>query len=187
VDASARGGRRTGEADLERLAHEYLPIHFGRRHGDPSRPWNRFDIHGDGSAGNRCSDSRQLARHLPELGGAGTQLSCLLPNLVAVVLNASTVDGFNPYRLTRAAWSGRPICRSPLEQLRLLGDHQIVYLLGSSRRSTCVARNARSDAAPAHLQLCDVPYRIAPFAEILETSARHPHDRLGPPRASTSG
>ena len=29
---------------LERLAYEYLPITFGRRHGDPSRPWNHFEI-----------------------------------------------------------------------------------------------------------------------------------------------
>ncbi|HSN81737.1 MAG TPA: hypothetical protein VLS88_04105, partial [Polyangiales bacterium] len=29
---------------LERLTREYLPITFGRRHGDPSRPWNEFSI-----------------------------------------------------------------------------------------------------------------------------------------------
>ena len=30
--------------DYQRLALEYLPITFSRRHGDPSRPWNQFDI-----------------------------------------------------------------------------------------------------------------------------------------------
>ena len=34
----------TGDPDLERLALEYLPLTFSRRHGDPSRPWNRFSI-----------------------------------------------------------------------------------------------------------------------------------------------
>ena len=29
---------------MKRLIHQYLPITFSRRHGDPSRPWNRFDI-----------------------------------------------------------------------------------------------------------------------------------------------
>ena len=29
---------------LERLCREYLPLSFSRRHGDPSRPWNRFAI-----------------------------------------------------------------------------------------------------------------------------------------------
>ena len=33
-----------GDPDLERLCYEYLPVRFGRRHGDPSRPWNRFSI-----------------------------------------------------------------------------------------------------------------------------------------------
>ena len=36
--------RERGDADLERLAHEYLPLTFSRRHGDPSRPWNIFSI-----------------------------------------------------------------------------------------------------------------------------------------------
>jgi len=34
----------TGDPQLERLCREYLPLTFSRRHGDPSRPWNRFSI-----------------------------------------------------------------------------------------------------------------------------------------------
>jgi hypothetical protein len=34
----------TSDLDFERIAHEYLPLTFSRRHGDPSRPWNIFDI-----------------------------------------------------------------------------------------------------------------------------------------------
>ncbi len=33
-----------GDPELVRLDDEYLPLTFSRRHGDPSRPWNRFDI-----------------------------------------------------------------------------------------------------------------------------------------------
>ncbi|HKJ89753.1 MAG TPA: hypothetical protein VJ960_01375, partial [Oceanipulchritudo sp.] len=33
-----------GNPDALRLVREYLPLSFSRRHGDPSRPWNRFDI-----------------------------------------------------------------------------------------------------------------------------------------------
>jgi hypothetical protein len=33
-----------GDPQLRRIACEYLPITFGRRHGDPSRPWNHFEI-----------------------------------------------------------------------------------------------------------------------------------------------
>ncbi len=31
-------------ANFIRLAKEYLPLKFSRRHGDPSRPWNKFSI-----------------------------------------------------------------------------------------------------------------------------------------------
>ncbi|HSG79083.1 MAG TPA: hypothetical protein VLD62_05830, partial [Acidimicrobiia bacterium] len=34
----------SGDPDLERLAAEFLPLSFSRRHGDPSRPWNTFRI-----------------------------------------------------------------------------------------------------------------------------------------------
>ena len=40
--------------DLLRLAYEYLPLTFSRRHGDPSRPWNRFAIRMRDEAGNPC-------------------------------------------------------------------------------------------------------------------------------------
>jgi len=32
------------DADFKRLSYEYLPLKFSRRHGDPSRPWNKFSI-----------------------------------------------------------------------------------------------------------------------------------------------
>jgi hypothetical protein len=32
------------DPNLIRLCYEYLPLTFSRRHGDPSRPWNRFSI-----------------------------------------------------------------------------------------------------------------------------------------------
>ncbi|HET9911018.1 MAG TPA: hypothetical protein VFQ13_03960, partial [Anaerolineales bacterium] len=34
----------SGREDLIRLSYAYLPLSFSRRHGDPSRPWNRFVI-----------------------------------------------------------------------------------------------------------------------------------------------
>ena len=32
------------DPDIARIVNEYLPISFSRRHGDPSRPWNKFTI-----------------------------------------------------------------------------------------------------------------------------------------------
>ena len=34
----------TGDAQLIRICGAYLPLMYSRRHGDPSRPWNRFSI-----------------------------------------------------------------------------------------------------------------------------------------------
>ena len=51
-DLYAQAGA-SGVPDLIRLSYEYLPLTFSRRHGDPSRPWNRFNINvskPDGSA-----------------------------------------------------------------------------------------------------------------------------------------
>ena len=36
--------QKTEDSDLIRLTTEYLPLKFSRRHGDPSRPWNKFSI-----------------------------------------------------------------------------------------------------------------------------------------------
>ena len=36
--------KATSDENLLRLCYEYLPLTFGRRHGDPSRPWNDFAI-----------------------------------------------------------------------------------------------------------------------------------------------
>ena len=41
-----------GSADLQRICNEYLPLVFSRRHGDPSRPWNRFNIKTKDEMGN---------------------------------------------------------------------------------------------------------------------------------------
>lgn len=32
------------DSNFKRLCFEYLPLKFSRRHGDPSRPWNKFSI-----------------------------------------------------------------------------------------------------------------------------------------------
>ena len=37
-------GDNSKNHSLMRLSREYLPLTLGRRHGDPSRPWNYFNI-----------------------------------------------------------------------------------------------------------------------------------------------
>jgi len=163
--------RATGDADFERLCLEYLPLHFGRRHGDPSRPWNRFSIRVRGRNGeqelNYEGNWRDIFQNWEALGAS---FPGFLPNLVAKFVNASTVDGFNPYRITRDGvdWE-TPAPDDPWSNIGYWGDHQIIYLLklleGLRKREPGALLAMLGEEIFSY---ADVPYRIRPYAEILE-------------------
>ncbi len=162
--------RKTGDGDLERLCHEYLPIHFGRRHGDPSRPWNRFSIHvrnGDGSRALRYEGNwRDIFQNWEALC---TSFPGFLPNVVAKFVNASTVDGFNPYRITRDGldWE-TPDPGDPWSHIGYWGDHQIIYLLKFLESMTQYRPGELEEMLSREIfSYSDVPYRIRPYEEIL--------------------
>nr|MDJ0959797.1 hypothetical protein [Acidimicrobiia bacterium] len=124
----ARAAER-GDVDLERLAYEYLPITFSRRHGDPSRPWNRFAIRVKAEDGSRILDYQGNWRDIFQNWEA---LCYSFPDyfesIVAKFVNASTIDGFNPYRVTREGidWEV-PDPDDAWSNIGYWGDHQIVY------------------------------------------------------------
>ena len=92
----------TGDADLIRLVLEYLPLSFSRRHGDPSRPWNRFSIRIIASDGSDVRYHEGNWRDIFQNWEAMLRsYPRFLSNVVATFVNASTVDGYNPYRITR--------------------------------------------------------------------------------------
>ncbi|NND75888.1 MAG: hypothetical protein HKN44_12860 [Ilumatobacter sp.] len=120
-----------GDADLVRLVLEYLPLTFSRRHGDPSRPWNRFSIN------VRDDGGRELLSYEGNWRDIFQNWEALLRsypayhvNVVAKFVNASTPDGYNPYRLSRAGidWEV-PDPDDPWSHIGYWGDHQIIYLL----------------------------------------------------------
>ncbi len=117
-------------ADLERLCYEYLPLMFSRRHGDPSRPWNQFAINLRQPDGTPRLDYQgnwrdifqnwePLALSYPAYGKA----------MIAKFLNATTADGYNPYRVTRDGieWEV-PEPDNPWANIGYWSDHQIIYL-----------------------------------------------------------
>ena len=156
---------------LRRLAREYLPITFGRRHGDPSRPWNQFAIRLKDEYGNDLlsyegnwrdifQNWEALALSYPEFIG----------NMIAKFVNASTMDGYNPYRITKDGidWEVEET-DNPWSYIGYWGDHQIIYLQKLLELS--------SHFYPARLQsllrepvfcYANVPYRIKPFEALLE-------------------
>jgi hypothetical protein len=160
----------TGDMDLLRLCYEYLPLVFSRRHGDPSRPWNQFAIimeNPDGSTAYSYQGNwrdifqnwEALARSYPEL----------LEPMIAKFVNASTVDGFNPYRITRDGidWEiSDP--EDPWSSIGYWGDHQIVYLMKFLEKSIAHHPGRINEFLERDLfSYADVPYDIKSYAAII--------------------
>ena len=120
------------DQNFKRLCFEYLPLKFSRRHGDPSRPWNKFSINTrseiDGSKildyeGNWrdiFQNWETLAHSYPEF----------IESMIHKFLNATTFDGYNPYRVTKGGFDWEIIEENdPWSYIGYWGDHQIIYLL----------------------------------------------------------
>ncbi len=165
------------DPDLDRLALEYLPLTFSRRHGDPSRPWNRFDIrlvdeHGrprlgyEGNWRDIFQNWEALARSFPEY----------VEGMIAVFVNATTADGYNPYRVTRQRvdWEV-PEPENPWSNIGYWSDHQIIYLLKLLETSARFhpGRITSLLGRPIFTH-ADVPYRIKGF----EATLADPHNTI---------
>ena len=120
------------DKNFRRLCLEYMPLKFSRRHGDPSRPWNKFSINTrseiDGSKildyeGNWrdiFQNWEALAHSYPEF----------IESMIHKFLNATTFDGYNPYRVTKGGFDWETIePDDPWSYIGYWGDHQIIYLL----------------------------------------------------------
>lgn len=167
----------TGDAQLVRLCLEYLPLTFGRRHGDPSRPWNSFTIRlrrpdggllyaYEGNWRDVFQNWEALARSFPRF---------LLP-MIAKFVNATTRDGFNPYRLNQDGidWE-RPNPEDPWSNLGYWGDHQIVYLFRLLEAAEAHFPGLLADwLGRDRFSYADVPYRVRPYADLV----RDPKDTI---------
>ncbi len=123
--------KQTGDAQLVRLAYEYLPLTFGRRHGDPSRPWNHYEIKLKDEQGERLLSYQGNWRDIFQNWEA---LSLSYPGFIssfmAKFVNASTADGYNPYRITKEGIDWELLePDDPWSNIGYWGDHQIIYLL----------------------------------------------------------
>lgn len=157
------------DPDLIRLGLEYLPLAFSRRHGDPTRPWNRFsiDLRGpDGSSNlNYQGNWRDIFQNWEAMG---LSFPAFFPAMICRFVNATTADGYNAYRLTKDGleWE-EPSPEDPWSNIGYWSDHQIIYLLKllewNSRFHPHSSRELLSERVFVH---AEVPYRIKPFAQI---------------------
>ena len=115
-----------------RLCYEYLPLKFSRRHGDPSRPWNKFSI----NTRNEIDDSkildyqgnwRDIFQNWEALAYSYPEF---IEGMICKFLNSTTFDGYNPYRVTKYGFDWETIeADNPWSYIGYWGDHQIIYLL----------------------------------------------------------
>jgi len=167
----------SGNPQLIRLAREYLPLTFSRRHGDPSRPWNRFSIELKDAAGKRRLNYQGNWRDIFQNWEAlALSWPGYLDNMSAKFLNATTGDGFNPYRVSREGidWEVQEP-DNPWSNIGYWGDHQVIYLAKLLElRAKFDRAGLVSDLGRECFSTGNVPYRLKPYADI----ARNPRSTI---------
>ncbi len=160
---------KVNDSVLEKLSYEYLPLIFSRRHGDPSRPWNRFSIEIKDAKGddilNYQGNWRDIFQNWEALA---LSYPNFLESMISKFVNASTVDGYNPYRVTKNGFDWEIVDPDdPWSYIGYWGDHQIVYLMKLLELS--IAYNPDKLQHLLHKKIftyANVPYRLKSYGEI---------------------
>jgi len=160
-----------GDKDFERLLLEYLPLTYSRRHGDPSRPWNQFSIEitqEDGSKKlNFEGNWRDIFQNWEALSLSYPEFT---ESIIAKFVNASTADGYNPYRITKNGLDWEVLNpHEPWSNIGYWGDHQIIYLLKLMELSKAYHPLKLKDYLHKDLFVyANVPYRIKGFNDLVK-------------------
>lgn len=161
----------TNDKQLLRLFYEYMPITFSRRHGDPSRPWNRFNIKLRDENGNPIlnyeGNWRDIFQNWEALAWSYPQYT---KNMLSKFLNAMTVDGFNPYRISREGidWEV-PEPNNPWSSIGYWGDHQVIYLEKFLELFDRTNHTALINSLDEQIYVSsNIPYRIKSYKDIVD-------------------
>jgi hypothetical protein len=162
----------SGNSDFIRLATEYLPLKFSRRHGDPSRPWNQFSINTKSEIdGSKILDYqgnwRDIFQNWEALAHSYPEF---IDGMISKFLNASTFDGYNPYRVTKDGFDWETIePDNPWSYIGYWGDHQIIYLLKFLEFAQQHQAGAIEKLLSAsNYVYANVPYRIKSYNDIVK-------------------
>jgi hypothetical protein len=173
LDELSSAVQTLADSQLERLCYEYLPITFGRRHGDPSRPWNRFSIKLKDKDGQKLLSYEGNWRDIFQNWEALTlSYPEFIEGIIAKFVNASTMDGYNPYRITNLGidWEIEDP-EDPWSYIGYWGDHQIIYLQKLLELSRSFhPQRLREWLYKRVFCYANVPYRIKSFTELLKDS-----------------
>ena len=149
---------------------EDLPLTFGRRHGDPSRPWNLFNIRVQDENGKPVVAYQGNWRDIFQNWEALSYSYPLYINhIIAKFLNATTADGYNPYRISNEGIDYEVIePENPWSNIGYWGDHQIIYLLKLLEISyKHDPEKLRGLLQARQYSFANVPYRLKSYAEIV--------------------
>lgn len=170
--------KETADVHLHRLCLEYMPLKFSRRHGDPSRPWNQFSINTRNEEdGSKVLDYQGNWRDIFQNWEALVHaFPDFIEGMITKFLNASTFDGYNPYRVTKDGFDWETIePDDPWSYIGYWGDHQIIYLLKFLEFLDLHQPGRLSDMWQQPMFVyADVPYRIKAYADLL----RNPKDTI---------
>lgn len=163
---------QSDDADFRRLCTEYLPIKFSRRHGDPSRPWNQFSINTYNELdGSKILDYQGNWRDIFQNWEALVHsYPGFIDGMIFKFLNASTFDGYNPYRITKHGMDWEKIePDDPWSYIGYWGDHQIIYLLKFLEFIEKHYPGRLESYFDKHdFVYANVPYKIKPYEELLK-------------------
>ena len=162
---------RSNDPTFRRICREYLPLTLGRRHGDPSRPWNHFNIITKDSNNQPVlyyeGNWRDIFQNWEALG---LSYPHAWESMICIFLNATTADGYNPYRITSHGIDWEII--EPDDSWSHIGywnDHQIIYLLKLlEHQKNNNPKKLEQLFTEQIFSYANVPYRIRSFDEMIE-------------------
>ena len=160
----------TKDPSIMRLSREYLPLTLSRRHGDPSRPWNRFEIK---TTDENNSDLfyyegnwRDIFQNWEALG---LSFPIAIESMIAKFVNATSVDGYNPYRINSDGidWEVSDP-DDPWSYIGYWNDHQIIYLQKLLEHLNNYDHKILVQIFSQEIySYANIPYRLRKFSKII--------------------
>lgn len=165
---------QSSDKDFKRLCTEYMPLKFSRRHGDPSRPWNKFSINTrDEIDGSKILDYEGNWRDIFQNWEAlAVSYPAFLQSMIHKFLNATTFEGYNPYRVTKGGFDWETVePDNPWSYIGYWGDHQIIYLLKLLElNQKYFPGQLNSEFNKDAFVYANVPYKIKSYEDILKNA-----------------
>jgi hypothetical protein len=162
------------DKDFKRLCAEYLPLKFSRRHGDPSRPWNKFSINTRSEIdGSKILDYEGNWRDIFQNWEAlALSFPAFTQKMINKFLNATTFEGYNPYRVTKGGFDWETVEHdNPWSYIGYWGDHQIIYLLKLLEiNEKYYPGQLSTQFNKDSFVYANVPYKIKSYKEILKNA-----------------